>query len=37
MFCDDLEGWNSGQVGSGVGRRLKREGIYVYKIKFLKC
>ena len=33
MFCDDLEGWNSGQVGSGVGRRLKREE----KIKFLKC
>ena len=27
MLCDDLEGWDEG----GVGGRLKKEGIYVYK------
>ena len=26
MFCDDLEGWDE-----GVGGRLKREGMHVYK------
>ena len=26
MLCDDLEGWDWGEVGG----RLKREGIYVY-------
>ena len=27
MFCEDLEGWDG---GGGVGRRLRRAGIYVY-------
>ena len=29
MLCDELEGWNG---ESGVGRRFKREGIYIVMI-----